>query len=69
MIWISIVAWAGALVFAAVVLGFGIYEVTWKARRLQSDLAKLQRTQAEALSLRAALQAALDRLHGATGPR
>lgn len=66
MNWIPIAAWAGALVFAAVVLAFCLYEVSWKARRLQGDLARLQATQANALSLRSALQSALERLHGST---
>ena len=69
MIWIPIAAWAGAVLFAAVVLGFCAYEVVWKARRLQSDLARLQKTQTDAMSLRDALQASVERLNRATGTR
>ena len=69
MLWIPIVAWAGALVFAAVVLGFCAYEVSWKAQRLLKDLARLQATQANAMSLRSSLQAAVERGKRATGTR
>ena len=48
---IPIFAWAGAVVLALVVLGFGAYELTWKANRLRADLARLE-----------ALQTQLDRL-------
>jgi hypothetical protein len=34
--------WIGALVFAAVILGFCAYELSWKSKRLQGDLGKLQ---------------------------
>ncbi len=37
-----IIAWVAALVLAAVILSFCGYEVWWKARRLQADLARLQ---------------------------
>lgn len=35
-------AWIGAVVLAAVVLIFCAYELTWKSKRLRSDLGKLQ---------------------------
>lgn len=69
MSWIVVVTWAGALVFAAVVLGFCAYEVTWKARRVQADLVRLQATQRDVMSLRTALQAAARRLNDAAGSR
>lgn len=69
MIWIPIAAWAGAVLFAVVVLGFCTYEIVWKARRLQSDLARLQQTQASAMTLREALQSSVERLNRATGTR
>ena len=69
MLWIPIAAWAGAVLFAAVVLGFCAYEIVWKARRLQSDLARLHQTQADAVALRDALQSSVDRLNRATGTR
>lgn len=34
--------WVGAVVVAAVVLSFCAYELTWKSKRLRSDLGKLQ---------------------------
>jgi hypothetical protein len=67
MTWIPIAAGAGALVFGIVVLAFCAYEITWKARRLSSDLARLQATQADAMTLRDALQSAAERLQRATG--
>jgi hypothetical protein len=39
---IPIVAWIAALVLGAIVLSFCGYEVWWKARRLQRDLARLR---------------------------
>jgi hypothetical protein len=33
--------WIGAVVLALVVLGFCAYEITWKAQRVQRDLARL----------------------------
>lgn len=42
MSWILVVAWVAAVVLAAVMLGFGAYEIIWKARRLQGDLRQLQ---------------------------
>lgn len=69
MIWIPIAAWAGAVLFAAVVLGFCTYEVTWKARRLQFDLERLRKTQIDAMSLRDALQTSIERLNRTIGTR
>jgi hypothetical protein len=40
--WIPLFAWLGAVVIAAVVLGFCGYEIIWKARRLQRDMRQLQ---------------------------
>jgi hypothetical protein len=39
--WIVAAAWAAAVVFAAIVLGFAAYEVSWKARRLSADRDRL----------------------------
>lgn len=69
MIWVPIAAWAGAVLFAVVVLGFCAYEIVWKARRLQSDLIRLHQTQTDAMSLRDALQSSIERLNRATGTR
>jgi hypothetical protein len=40
--WILVAVWAFALVFGAVVLGFAVYEVSWKIRRLQADRTRLE---------------------------
>ena len=69
MIWVPIAAWAGAVLFAVVVLGFCAYEIVWKARRLQSDLTRRHQTPTDALSLRDALQSSVERLNRATGTR
>ena len=63
-----VAAWAGAVVLAAVVLGFCAYEITWKAGRLRRDLARLRDTQAEAMTLRAALTSAAERLAAVRRP-
>jgi hypothetical protein len=39
--WIVFGAWLFAVIFAAVILGFAGYEVSWKLRRLQSDQTRL----------------------------
>jgi hypothetical protein len=39
--WIVAGAWLFAVLFALVILGFTAYELSWKARRLQSDTSKL----------------------------
>jgi hypothetical protein len=38
---VPIIAWIAAVALAAVVLSFCGYEVWWKARRFQRDLARL----------------------------
>jgi hypothetical protein len=66
--WIPIVAWGAALLVAAVLLGFCAHEVTWKAKRLQRDLAALQGLAAQADELRGQLTRVQERL-AATGLR
>jgi type VI protein secretion system component VasK len=39
---VPLVAWIAALAIAVVVLAFCGYEVTWKARRLRRDVARLR---------------------------
>ena len=39
IVWLAM---TGVLLFAAVLLTFCVYEVSWKTRRLQGDLARLQ---------------------------
>jgi hypothetical protein len=60
--WIVVGAWAFAVVFALVVLGFAGYEISWKIRRLATERARLERLTAELTRTGAQLQAAADRL-------
>jgi hypothetical protein len=66
--WIPVAAWLAALVVALVVLGFCAYEISWKSKRLQADLRKLQSLADEVAELRGGLAAAQERL-AATGLR
>ncbi|HEX8096260.1 hypothetical protein [Jatrophihabitans sp.] len=59
--WIVVGAWAFAVVFAVVVLGFAGYEITWKTRRLAAERAKLEQVAAELARTGAQLQAAAER--------
>ncbi|MEO6700570.1 MAG: hypothetical protein ABI140_15380 [Jatrophihabitantaceae bacterium] len=60
--WLVVGAWAFAVLFAIVVLGFAGYELSWKARRLATDRAKLAQLLAELSEVGARLQDAADRL-------
>lgn len=40
--WVPVSAWIAALVVALVVLGFCGYEISWKTRRLRTDVQRLQ---------------------------
>jgi outer membrane murein-binding lipoprotein Lpp len=72
--WWVLGAWIGAVVLGAVVLGFCAYEVTWKGRRLSTDLERLSAMSQKLADLQdevAALQAAQQRLtetHSASAP-
>ena len=66
MTWVPVIAWAGAVVFGLVVLGFCAYEVRWKAKRVRSDIEKLRTLEGPAQSLLAQLTAAQERLLRAT---
>jgi len=66
MVWLVIGGWAFAVLFAVVLLGFAGYELAWKARRLQSDKAKLDRTAVELSALAEQLRAAADRASALT---
>jgi hypothetical protein len=68
VIWIPVGAWAGAALLALVLLGFCAYELTWKAKRLRTDLARLQGLAADAQELRDRLEATKRRI-AATGLR
>jgi hypothetical protein len=56
--WILVAVWAFALVFGAVVLGFAVYEVSWKVRRLQADRTRLEGVARDLRDTGAQLQAA-----------
>lgn len=60
--WIVAGAWAFAVLFAVVMLGFAGYEISWKARRLVAERARLEQLMAELARLGAELQASADRL-------
>jgi hypothetical protein len=60
--WIVVGAWAFAVVFALVILGFAGYEISWKLRRLAAERAQLEQLTAELARTGAHLQAAADRL-------
>lgn len=40
--WIVAGAWLLAVLLAAVVLGFAVYELAWKLRRLRDDQSRLE---------------------------
>ncbi|MDQ2750461.1 MAG: hypothetical protein M3Y44_13195 [Actinomycetota bacterium] len=62
MSWIALIAWIGALVIAAVVLGFCAFEIVWKARRLLRDAGELQADAVALAQLQEHLAAAKQRL-------
>lgn len=61
MSWIPLLAWAGALVIAAVILGFCSYELRWKLARLRTDLGRLQALGGQLRALRDDATAAQER--------
>ncbi len=42
MVWIPIGAWIFAALLLIVILGYCAYEISWKAKRLRGDLARVQ---------------------------
>ena len=44
MNWVPVAAWGAAVLIVVVVLGFCAYEISWKAKRLRTDLQALQGT-------------------------
>jgi Zn-dependent protease len=60
--WLVVGAWIFAVLFAAVVLGFAGYELTWKTRRLAAEQARLAQLLAELAAIGTRLQNAADRL-------
>lgn len=63
-VWIVVAAWVFALVVSIVVLGFAVYEVVWKARRLDSDRLALTALVAELTTVSQDLQTAAERARG-----
>lgn len=59
--WIVAGAWLFAVVLAAVVLGFAVYELAWKLRRLRDDQSKLEGVIAELHGSADELQVAAER--------
>jgi len=60
--WIPLFAWIGAVVIAAVVLGFCAYELFWKMRRLRNDMQALQGVGIDLAQLQDHVAAAAQRL-------
>lgn len=58
---IAVIAWIVAAALAVVVLGFCAYELRWKARRLQDDLAGLAALEEQAEAVQRELAAVQDR--------
>lgn len=67
--WVVAGAWIFAVLFAAVLLTFALYEITWKARRLQKDGTRLAALLAELSTISGQLQSAVARGRaGTTSP-
>ena len=62
MSWIPLFALLGALVVAAMVLGYCAYQIAWRTRRLQGDLKHLQELGDGVTALQNQLAAAQQRL-------
>jgi hypothetical protein len=60
--WLVVGGWIFAVLFAAVLLGFAGYELSWKSRRLIAEQARLAGLVAELNAVGARLQDAADRL-------
>ncbi len=74
MEWIPVGAWIGAVVVAAVVLGFCAYELIWKTRRLQRDVAQLLGLNEQLVAVQSGIATAQQRVSDvgaarASGPR
>jgi hypothetical protein len=59
---VAVVAWIAAAVFAAAVLGYCAYELTWRTRRLRRDADRLADLARRALGMRDELADAQRRL-------
>jgi outer membrane murein-binding lipoprotein Lpp len=63
---IALIALLGAVVIAAVVLGYCAYEIAWRTRRLKRDVQQLQELVDGFAQLRSHLSAAQQRLERAS---
>ncbi|MDT0262859.1 hypothetical protein [Jatrophihabitans lederbergiae] len=60
--WIVGGAWLFAVLVAVVVLGFALYELVWKTRRLTTERASLEQLVAELTAVGEQLRTSADRL-------
>lgn len=60
--WIVGGAWLFAVLVAVVVLGFALYELIWKTRRLSTERASLERLVLELTAVSEQLRTSADRL-------
>ncbi len=60
--WIVGGAWLFAVLVAVVVLGFALYELVWKTRRLTTERASLEQLAAELTAVGEQLRTSADRL-------
>lgn len=67
--WIVGGAWLFAVLLAAVVLGFAVYELVWKLQRLRNDQSKLDGVIAQLSHTAVDLQVAADRARRAAADR
>jgi uncharacterized membrane protein (DUF106 family) len=67
VLWVPLIAWAAAIMVAAVVLGACGYELAWKRRRLLADLESLQQLRQALAELQSDLSAAQQRATQLTG--
>ena len=65
MHWVPIAAWCCAAAVTVVVLGFCAYEITWKTKRLRTDLRNLQADSDQLLELRSELARTQERITAA----
>ena len=66
MSWIPLIALLGAVVIAAVVLGYCAYEIAWRTRRLKRDVHQVQELVDGFAQLRSHLAGAHQRLERAS---
>ncbi len=57
-----LLVWIGALVLAGVIVAFCVYELSWKSKRLRTDLATLQGMQSSLTALQDEVAAVQQRL-------